>query len=81
MEKIKELVERHGRKIKDNNVIDLGWQNGWSDNTYRLHRELLSQSVEGSYTRSGVASWQTFKYAIKEGEITYTVTYTLDSGD
>lgn len=81
MDSIKELVERHGHKITGDGVINLGWQNGWRNDTIDLHRKLFSQAQDDSYTRSGPASWQIFKFKIVEGEKTYTVTYTLDSGD
>jgi hypothetical protein len=41
----------------------------------------MDRMDKGSYTKSGPASWQEFKFTVTENGVTYTVKYELDSGD
>lgn len=78
---VPDLVEKYGHKIKNGNVIDLGWQNGWGKDTIDLHRQLFDRQEPGTYTRSGSASNQTFGFTVVENGENYNVVYKLDSGD
>lgn len=81
MEKINDLVKRYGHSIRENNVIDLGWMNGWGKDSIDLHRQLFDRMDQWSYSKTGPASWQTFWFTVTEDGVTYKVTYDLDSGD
>lgn len=81
MEKINDLVASFGHKVKPDNTIDLGWENGWGKDSINLHRILFEKMDEGSYTRSGSASWRRFSFTVTEDGVTYKVIYSLDSGD
>jgi hypothetical protein len=78
---VPELVEKYGHRIIGSSTIDLGWENGWRKDSIDLHRELMDRMDKGSYTRTGPASWQVFRFTVTENGITYTVRYELDSGD
>lgn len=78
---VKQLVDDYGSRIKEGNIIDLGWQNGWGKNEIDLHRQLFDRQEPGMYERSGEASDQTFRFTVIENGIRYTVVYKLDSGD
>ena len=81
MGKVEELVQKHGHKIKEGNIIGLGWQNEWKNSTIDLHRELFDLMDQESYTRSGSPSSQDFEFTVTENENIYTVRWSLDSGD
>lgn len=77
---IKKLLEEHGHRASLG-VIDLGWENGWNQKTIDLKRELRQFWVEGTYTRSGSASWQKMSVKLKNGNEEYELRWELDSGD
>ncbi len=43
---IKEILEKYGRTHKDN-VVYLGYENGWGEKTYDLLKELEAFEVKG----------------------------------
>jgi hypothetical protein len=77
---IKELLEKHGHK-NVNNVIDLGFINGWNKNINDLHKSLRPFWIEETYTKQGPASWQQFSVQLKDEEQEYELVWELDSGD
>jgi hypothetical protein len=77
---IKELLEKHGHK-NVNNVIDLGFINGWNNNINDLYKSLRPFWIEETYTRQGPASWQQFSVQLKDEEQEYELVWELDSGD
>lgn len=81
MKSVKDLVKDFNQEIKEGNIIDLGWENGWGKNKTDLHRMLFDRHNPGSFTRSGKPSWQTFNFDVVENGTTYKVVYYLDSGD
>jgi hypothetical protein len=77
---INDILEKYGRSAKLG-VIDLGWENGWSQKTIDFKQELRQFWVDGTYTRSGSASWQKMSVKLKNGDEEYELRWELDSGD
>jgi len=77
---IKEIIEKYGRTHKDN-VVYLGYENGWGEKTYDLFKELEAFEVKGTYYRNGEASSQSLGFTASDGQETYVITWSLDSGD
>lgn len=79
-ERLQDLVARYGRSFKEN-ILHLGYENGWNPRTDELFSELNKRSISGSHTRSGPASSQSLSMKIEEDGVLYTVKWELDSGD
>jgi hypothetical protein len=77
---IEEISEEFNISINEG-VMNLGWENGWSDNTIEGYRLLRKLAVPGSGMRSGEASWQKIWFDVKDENQEVRVTYQLDSGD
>lgn len=78
--KINELLTEY-KKESRHGVIDLGFQNGWGQDTWDLHEKLMAKMVNGTFYKTGSPSWQRFSFVVSDGEEEYKVIYSLDSGD
>lgn len=78
--KIAELIETY-RPYMKNGDINLGYINGWGDDTYDLHRELKKYEQENTYFKSGPAYSQGFEFIANDGDQQIKVKWQLDSGD
>ena len=76
---IKEISEKFEIPVKDG-VMNLGWENGWSDKTTNAAHSIRKFMVDGTYFRTGPASWQKIEFKAKDEEQEVKVTYQLDSG-
>jgi hypothetical protein len=74
------ILEKYGIEAQ-NNIIDLGWENGWGQKTLNLKEELRRFWIEGTYNRSGSASWQKMTVRLKSEDEEYEMRWNLDSGD
>jgi hypothetical protein len=77
---INDILEKYGHRASLG-VIDLGWENGWGQKTIDLKRELRQFWVEGTYNRTGSASWQKMSVKLKNDDEEYEMRWQLDSGD
>lgn len=77
---INDILEKYNRPAKLG-VVHLGWKNGWGQKTFDLMDELRQFWVEGTYNRTGSASWQKMSVKLKNGDEEYELHWELDSGD
>lgn len=85
MGEINKIVIDHGYQINDG-VIDLGWENEWSQQTIDIFTELIKfvkkgTYSKGTYSRKGDADYQIKTFIIEKDDEQYSVVYKLDSGD
>lgn len=80
MGQINEILKKYDRE-PNGHIIDLSWENGWTRETNDLFKELFELRKEGTYTRTGPASWQKMQCIISDSENDYTLKWQLDSGD
>lgn len=81
---IKEETIDFKKYLKSNNVIDLGYENGWDNNTMKLYKNLKKYATgkeQSKYLNSqGTNVKYQFPIKLKDDKL-YTVTYNVDSSD
>jgi hypothetical protein len=78
---IKQIIENYGLKV-NNNIIDLGWVNGWGKGTQEVYKELKKYLVEDTHRSITIGRCVTeYKFKSTDGFDFYTVVYKVDSGD
>lgn len=79
------LEQNPSIKVKDNNTINLGYQNGWaygSNDLSEVYKALKTYMVVGSHKSETVANCVTeYSFMIDDGVDRYTVVSRVDSGD
>jgi hypothetical protein len=81
---IRELVESTGLTVREGNIINLGYANGWyySEKITKLYSTLTQHKVEGSNTSKTVGRCETeYTFKVQDGSEIYTVVSRVDSGD
>lgn len=79
---IKELIEAYGLDLKEGNILDLGWMNGWGIGMQRICQYLKTKKLSTSGYSETIGNCQ-YQYGFKaecEG-LVYQVVYRMDSGD
>lgn len=81
MSQILQILKENNKTIKDN-IINLGWENGWDKKDSQLWRKLWEFNVPGTYFSSGKYSWKKYEVTLddKSGN-TYILKWEVDSGD
>jgi hypothetical protein len=81
---IRDIVEQAGFTIKEGNVINFGYQNGWafSEKIANAYNKLKEYTVEGSLESETVGRCVTeYRRKLNDGTGTYTLISKVDSGD
>jgi len=79
---IKEIIENNKLNVKQGNVIDLGYQNGWNDRMDNMYQLLRTYLVKDTNTSTTIGRCLTeYKFQANDGIETYTIISKVDSGD
>lgn len=77
---ISDFLEERGISIRLG-IIQLGWENGWTNSIYDVQKALMNYLVEGTYHTSGSASSRRTVFDVNKDGEKYNVVYWTDSGD
>lgn len=81
MKRIKEIIENYGLRI-NNNIINLGYQNGWGKGMYEVYDVLKGFYIPGTKNSETVGRCETeYTFRVTDGFDFYTVVSKVDSGD
>jgi len=77
MKTLNELVNDHGHYVRDR-VIDLGWENEWSQEDMDLFSKLLKFLIINTYTSISESYYQTKLFNVEsDDDEKYTVMYKI----
>ena len=75
-----EAISLRGREVK-NGVLNLGYENGWGENTYNLYKDMNHYRDDSTYKHGGPAHSQWFSVMLRDGDVKIEMRWQLDSGD
>jgi hypothetical protein len=79
---IKEIIENNKLNVKQGNIIDMGWMNGWNDRMSDIYQLLRTHLVKDTNTSTTIGRCLTeYKFQANDGIETYTIISKVDSGD
>lgn len=81
---VTQLAQNYNVTIIDNNVIDLGSANGWSEKIGKFYKSIQSYKINNTYSKKEIGNcyfeYQN-EYHDNVNDIVYIVKYNVDSGD
>jgi len=79
---IKDIIENNKLNVKQGNIIDMGWMNGWNDQMDDMYQLLRTYLVKDTNTSTPIGRCLTeYKFQANDGIETYTIISKVDSGD
>jgi len=79
---IKEIIENNKLNVKQGNIIDMGWMNGWNDRMSDIYQSLRAHLVKDTNTSTTIGRCLTeYKFQANDGTEIYTIISKVDSGD